>query len=970
MRRTGSQRTLDMARRPGAPGGAAFKALSAALVAALALSLLGALLPSAAVAVQKGPSTFDLYSPFLSNTVPAAGDGSSEFVVNVRSIQPDRYLVGLSCRSQCAFLVPSLGRSTVVITKIKPEARVLLGVKVAAGTPQGSSGWVSVTARRGAETHVLNYQVTVQSAKPALELGTVDGAREQELRLSTGGPLEISLNAVNRGASDTTFPLVARAPSGWAVRFTDDSGAAIDSLTVGGMKHYLELPGTASFKAVVTPAAGFPESPPSTVMFLCGDASVPVRVARVGLLWCANDMRGIYPHVHQVRPGGTTTYSLRVTNVTGGTAAFRLATKDVSSGWKATLESRTFALTAGASREVELKLTAPAGAPQGQGTGFAVTASGGGTSDEVGLEARVCNTPKVYYFSIDSMSYSYLTYDSAGTGVGHDGDWLMPNIHKFMGDSVSYTNASALMPAATDMNHTSALSGCYPGTEGIYCVSMTFNGTTGEGRMVTQPTSMDHCVATRDGKTEKVQRIFELAKQANPEALCAFVSNKSWLTDLESDPATQSAVERSVSSEKQPAYLPPVWKYVLGDPPSDPDPLLDPMQKSTLQVGLSHMVTEKTGGVLLGSSDPAPRPILNLVGDDILNDMNPLIKWLMMPANVGVGSNPQGFECDSYFGDSLQALIEQEDPDVTYCNLGELDETGHLVGSAEDPGEWDTRGTSRGRDDTSSISNYAIRDDALDVARQADIIFGRFVDTLKARGVYDSSIVVMMADHGMHNYKRPEKGYKVLDNRALLRSNGFVMGTDFDYDVGAMDYDLVYSRNKSNLPAIEQVLEDYTVDDPVDGTVHPMVVFDREEMKSGVDARTGIKVHPGEFYSEYWSAQDGKGADTMKWPDLIVYMMDKYYSRIYADTATSGANAIGIKAEVNLPSELSIMGTGGHISFNTRHVPLVFKSPGVKAGSTVADPVYLCDIAPTIYGLLGWKTPAYVDGRPLPLPSR
>ena len=72
--------------------------------------------------------------------------------------------------------------------------------------------------------------------------------------------------------------------------------------------------------------------------------------------------------------------------------------------------------------------------------------------------------------------------------------------------------------------------------------------------------------------------------------------------------------------------------------------------------------------------------------------------------------------------------------------------------------------------------------------------------------------------------------------------------------------------------------------------------------------------------------------------------------------------------EVNLPAELSIMATGGHISFDTRHVPLVFKAPGVKGGSQVDQKVFLTDIAPTVYRALGWATPSYVDGKPLPMP--
>jgi predicted AlkP superfamily pyrophosphatase or phosphodiesterase len=942
----------------------AFRMASFLVLIALVSMLLSGLVPAAARPA--GPSTFDVYAPFLSNTVGAAA-ATSRFEFKVRAIDPDLFPVSVSARSDSALFVPELDRRTVLITKVRPEVTMLLRVN-SSGAPQGTEGWVTVSATRGSETHKLNFLVTVLDAGPKLELGSADGAKEQDIRLSDGAPFEVALKATNRGASTSTFPLSHSAPPGWRVMFKTGAGDPIESLEVAGLLPYLEFARATTLKAVIDPPDAFPESPATEVTVGLGDSRLVIRVARKGMLYSPNDMGGIYPHVHQVRPGGKTSYRLYVTNATGSRAPFNLRVSGVPAGWSASLSRRLASVAAGGTEVVDLDVGAPGGAAAGLAATVTVEARGGGASDTVALAARTSTTPKVYYFSIDSMSYSYLTYNSVGTAPGREGDWLMPNIHNFMKDSVAYSDASALMPAATDMNHTSALSGCYPGTEGIYCVSMSFNGTTERGRMITQPTSLDHARTLQDGTPVKVQRIYELAKQANPEALCAFLSNKSWLVGLESDPATQSAVERSVSSESRPVYMPPVEKYVLGDPPTDNDPLLDPMQKSMLVTGASHMITEKLPPQLCPQPEALARPLLNLFGANLFPDMNELTRWLIMPANIGVGSNPQGFCSDSYMGDSLMSLLNEEDPDVTYCNLGELDETGHLIGSAEDPSEWNTRGTAAARDDESSISGYALRDDAIDVCRQADTIFGDFINTLKKRGVYDSSIVVMLADHGMHNYKRPEKGYEVLDNRGLLRKNGFVMGTDYDYDVGAMDYDLVYSRDKKNLPAIERVLEEYTVKDPVAGNLHPMVVFNREEMKSGKDVNSGISVNPGEFYSAYWVGRDSEGADVMKWPDLIVYAMDRYYSRIYADTATKGANAVGVKADVNLPSELSLMATGGHISFNTRHIPLVYKGPGARPGTRVDEKVFLSDIAPTIYGALGWTTPKYVDGKPLPLP--
>jgi arylsulfatase A-like enzyme len=942
---------------------------SVLLLPTLALLPIGAAPTPAACGQISGPSTFDLYAPFLTSTV-STGAGTCPFSFKVRSINHEVFSVDISATATTPYLMPQIEQESVHLTEERSEVGLLLRVEVSPDIPEGTEGWIKVEGSRGSESHELFFQLKVRNTAPVLELGTREGRKQQDLLLSNGEPLQVNLSASSRGALCGSFPLSAEAPPGWSVTFKDLNGNSLKSVHVEGIRPYLEAASRVDFQAVVCPPPQFPKSPPAKVTFFLGEASTAVSIARRGMLWSANDMGGIYPHVHQLKAGSLTTYKLKLTNTTGSAALFAVWAKGVPSGWSATFSRSVMVLQAKESCDITLTLRSPANAPEGQAANLTITARGGNMSENVKLAARISSTPKVYYFAVDSLSYSYLTYNSAGTGPGREGDWLMPNLHSFMADSVTYDNASALLPSATDMNHTSALTGCYPGTEGIYCVSMTFNGTTPQDRMVIVPTSLDHARTNVNGSEVKVKRVFELAKEKNPEALCAFLSNKSWLVELHGDPSTQKAVERTVNSDRHPLYLQDVEKYVLGDPPSDRDPALDPLQKSMLVMLISHLVTEQTGGELWPAGEGIPKPLLNMFGIslELLDGINPLLAWLLLPANIGIGNNPSGFMSDGYFGKALVELIEQEDPDVTYCNLGEMDETGHTIGSAEDPNEWNTRGTAEGRDDQSRISNLALRDDAIDVARQADAEFGRFIETLKRRGTYESSIIVVLADHGMHNYKRPEMGYEVLDNRGLLRSRGFVMGTDYDYLVCAMDYDLVFSRDKTNLPAIESVLEDYTVQDPVEGTIHPLVVFNRQEMISGQDARSGTRVNPSEFFSAYWASRDQADAGSMKWPDLFVYVTHRYCSRIYADTATAGANALHIGSQVNLPSEMSFLMTGGHASLDTRHVPLILKAPGLSSGARVGQKVHLSDIAPTIYGMLGWETPPYVDGRPLPLP--
>ena len=72
----------------------------------------------------------------------------------------------------------------------------------------------------------------------------------------------------------------------------------------------------------------------------------------------------------------------------------------------------------------------------------------------------------------------------------------------------------------------------------------------------------------------------------------------------------------------------------------------------------------------------------------------------------------------------------------------------------------------------------------------------------------------------------------------------------------------------------------------------------------------------------------------------------------------------------NIPDNVQLGFPGAHGGLQTARMPLIFKAPagwsGYVPGSEYGGEVEVGDIAPTIYGILGWEAPDCVDGEPLP----
>lgn len=915
--------------------------------------------------VETAGATFDLYSRFPSQMVsPSTGTMATIMPLDVRNIVDRRERVTLKAEPDSGYFRAKVRPGTVSPRGKDGKASCVVTVSCRADTPDGAECWIKVTGTRGGEQHHMWLTVKALASSPVIKtsrgvpfspLG--QGYKDPELQAFTGKPLAWHLQVKNLGAAEDIYRLGYRADFRCRVTFKDANGNRSDKVRCPGTSRNLLYSDPVELIAEVMPLEALPKNEPREVTLVAGPgkhsgavSEVKVRVVNPGMLFCINDLSGLRPHPHQVMPGETTSFVFHVSNLDKAPADVTLSTSSIPPEWSPRLEgARIKRLKPASTADSTLTITAPPGATEGTRLDVSVDAtSSTGRKDSAAAAVEVTNTRNIYYLSIDSMNPEYLELDRKGTGKGRDGDWLMPNLHAFMSEGVNYKNASVYLPSATDMNHTNALAGTYTGTSGIYMVAGTFHGIDEHDRIVCGVNNTDLMRYGPDGKP--IERAYEVAKiNTGGKALCGFWSNKNWLAELEAE----KTVDILGTSERWPLFFKPPHKYVnAGDPVSDGNPA------DRLSVSAKDF---------LKSKDPRAVVIPTLLGQfDLVFGM----KLLALPISRYFGVTPGEHMEDRYIMEQYTRSLVEEDPDVSYINIGDLDNTGHFTGASWDLGEWKSSGRPDVSWDESKYSPLVRRDEMLDIAREADLLFGRFVDLLKQRGVYDNSIIAFLSDHGMENFKDPKDNFEMIDLREILREKGLLHREDYQ-EFGGTEINLVWCKDPAKLSIIEQALRDYTVDDPELGTVHPLTIVNRREMKEGADYGAHGRIRPGELYSEYW-IDNYEGSEGQMWPDLFIFPLYNYQVLTHGDALSSGINNVGIGFGITVPDEVQIGVTAGHGGLQTTSIPLIFKAPkgyvAYRPGGEVTAEVAVGDIAPTIYGIMGWEPPPCVDGKQLPAP--
>lgn len=152
-------------------------------------------------------------------------------------------------------------------------------------------------------------------------------------------------------------------------------------------------------------------------------------------------------------------------------------------------------------------------------------------------------------------------------------------------------------------------------------------------------------------------------------------------------------------------------------------------------------------------------------------------RWEPQPLLPVTGHAP-----DAATMDALLAMVGGPDPDFVFTNLGDIDRVGHS--------------------DLTGTTLRAAREAAL---ADTDVQVGRFVDHLKGTGKWDSSVVMVLADHSM-DWSLPSNVISIdlilqsrpeLQSKVKIAQNG---GADLLYWTGAE------ADRAAGLAAVEQLV--------------------------------------------------------------------------------------------------------------------------------------------------------------------
>ena len=812
-----------------------------------------------------------------------------------------------------------------VIFLPSPGARtnyVLLTVKAGAKVEEGDSLRVNVIGVNGEEEQSTVVRITMDSYNPSLKLTQyVDWTREEPEKVCFGESLTYDLTLANLGQERDNIMVSADVPQGWGVMITDESGQGKE----GETSATFDLPGEAilpsrnmvDIKLTLTPPPAWPKNATTEITVTAkslsagAEESSPVKLTAVkgGLLVTASDVTGPWAHPHNLNPGSKTTYPLQITNIFDEAKNVELSLDGtIPTGWWCNLSSPSgIPIQPGQKAEGRLEICAPQEAAPGSGFTIGVVATTStGEQDRVDVSCRVSQKKKVYFVTVDALAYEYLDLNRVGTGMGSDGDWLMPNIRAFMEKGSSYSETFVHLPSATDMNHLTNISGSMSGTTGLHSVAAYYYGRNEDGHMIIKDPSHDSIRWGEQG--EPVLTMFDVAKDpaygGEPGAFNAAISGKGWVMELMQDP--DGVLDRKAHGQCVPFYLDKPYQYIMGDPPSDEDAASDP----NFKYPLGHIIGARPG-------------------------MFPDDRWVM---------------------EGALKMIENEDPDVLYIIMAEMDDGHHMMGAGWDLDEWLDQGTESTWDDISRINPLACRECILDTAREADYNFGLFLDFMEHRGTLDDSYIILTADHGHVTHY-----VKGVDYKDILDRKGITEGENYATIAGS-SAGFIYDAGPDTAARIEEILEKVKrYNRMAERRENPFIVINRDEMLTGVDTYTGeVVTDPDELYNIWYAEFPVEDNSKLRWPNLYVFARENWQIPVYGGELFN----LGLKVDISFP-ELPLL-VGGHGGPETQHIPLIMSGPGIKAGYVNdTDRIMNSMFAPTIYQLNGWSSPANVDGEPI-----
>lgn len=259
---------------------------------------------------------------------------------------------------------------------------------------------------------------------------------------------------------------------------------------------------------------------------------------------------------------------------------------------------------------------------------------------------------------------------------------------------------------------------------------------------------------------------------------------------------------------------------------------------------------------------------------------------------------------------ALQSLSSL-DPRLLMINLPGADIYGHRVGGPASP------------------------DVMRRIAAAADIQIGRLIAELKRRGIFDQTIFVVTADHGM-------VGNTFQLDDAVIKAAIRDAGGDYLFHVGGNSA-YIWLKNPGQSASVAQKMVD---------------AFPTLPLYRSADAQSVAFAH-------YQTLQAGEYVYDPIVPTgtQIDVELEKAYQYLLRTFAGPLAPDIALWFEENTITShnTDVHGEHGGATWGAQHIPLVITGPGVRSGHRSSFPARLMDIAPTVLTLLGLH-PDRMDG--------
>jgi len=540
---------------------------------------------------------------------------------------------------------------------------------------------------------------------------------------------------------------------------------------------------------------------------------------------------------------------------------------------------------------------------------LSVTLSGGVILSQFGC-GKSKKAKKLIYIALDSLHPEYLNLDANGNPGGTEGNWLMPNLRRFIDQCIWYPHARGFLPSATDMNHLNAVAGTSAAQTGCLGVSAQIVGWDSNGKIVGKFSDLN---LFRDDLGRPVDTVFHAWKRKNPDSKTAFISGKPWVAEMF---RSQNVIDIIVTGLSKPDYLPEPFEYSFSDPSTDNDAECDP--EGTAQKG------------------------------SLISLMSAL---------------PTNFPNDEWIVDSALEVFKRESPDLAYIILAEADDSGHAIGACWNRDEFQPLSTEINLPSNCSPkdsyklasrrNNGILKEPILDAIREIDHNFGRLIDGLQQMGVLDNAMVIILSDHSMVNHLLSQ--VEDTDFFALLKQNNLADRTYF-HAQSVTGYAMLYWReNKQYVQPAKELLLSYRTTNPETGVSEcPWWVLDKNDLVNGVD---GLSL-PGEIYHKYFYENPDAG-NIMIMPDLQIYAKNGWQIPIYGGTI----NNLGIRLPEDMSPQLFFV--GGHGSSDTLSILAAIWDSDLKRGNILDRSITIADLGVTAASRFGLELKSTTVGKDL-----